>query len=188
MILAVSTSSPTVSVAIIDPAKREVVCAASKPGDHKASGRSLELIDALLNQASISLKDIELFVADLGPGSFTGVKVGVTVAKTFAYTHNRHVAGVSAFDLIGEGNIAISSRKNEWYLRQPGQEVKLVKDLPKDAMGYRVAAGDTHPDCARVLNLLDQLTPVSPVELVPEYGSEPSISKPKKHLGLGGAK
>ena len=52
--------------------------------------------------------DIDLIAVDVGPGSYTGLRVGVTCAKTMAYALNKPVIDVPIFDIIAE-NYAIGS-------------------------------------------------------------------------------
>ena len=47
-------------------------------------------------------KDIDLIAVDVGPGSYTGLRIGVTCAKTLAYALNKPVIGVPIFDIIAE--------------------------------------------------------------------------------------
>lgn len=48
-------------------------------------------------------RDIEGVVVSLGPGSFTGLRIGVTVAKTLAYVLERPIAGVGTLDAMARG-------------------------------------------------------------------------------------
>jgi len=53
-------------------------------------------------------KDIDLIAVDVGPGSYTGLRVGVTCAKTLAYALNKPVIDVPIFDIIAENYTADS--------------------------------------------------------------------------------
>jgi tRNA threonylcarbamoyladenosine biosynthesis protein TsaB len=52
-------------------------------------------IERLLERHSVTLRDIECFAAASGPGTFTGVRAGLTAAKGFAHAAGRTVVGVS---------------------------------------------------------------------------------------------
>lgn len=70
-----------------------------------------ELIPAIrttLHEIGWSPGDIDLIAVDVGPGSYTGLRVGVTCAKTLAYALNKPVIDVPIFDIIAE-NYAIGS-------------------------------------------------------------------------------
>jgi tRNA threonylcarbamoyl adenosine modification protein YeaZ len=60
-------------------------------------------IDVTLKQAGVSLKDVGGIGVGLGPGSWTGIKVGVTVGKMLAFSAGKHVAGIPALDALAYG-------------------------------------------------------------------------------------
>ena len=57
-------------------------------------------IDATLNQAGLKLNDVEGIGVGLGPGSWTGIKVGVTVGKMLAFSSGKPVAGIPTLDAL----------------------------------------------------------------------------------------
>jgi tRNA threonylcarbamoyladenosine biosynthesis protein TsaB len=78
-------------------------------------------IDALLGRHGVQLTDITLFAAAAGPGTFTGLRVGLTAAKGFASALGTLAAGVSnlqALALLGEGPLraaVLDARRGEVY-------------------------------------------------------------------------
>ena len=70
----------------------------------------LEMIDGALRKAGVLLADIELFAVASGPGSFTGLRIGLATAKAFAVHLRREVIGVSTLAAVAhasklDGNI-----------------------------------------------------------------------------------
>ena len=57
-------------------------------------------IDFVLKEAGLGLEDIQGFGVGLGPGSWTGIKVGVTVGKILAYSTNKPVSGVPTLEVL----------------------------------------------------------------------------------------
>lgn len=57
-------------------------------------------IDSALNEAGLTLDDIQGLGVGLGPGSWTGIRVGVTVGKILAYSAGKPVAGVSTLEVL----------------------------------------------------------------------------------------
>ena len=182
MIAAFSTSCPLASVALIS-AKGEVLASSEELSPMRASGTCLNLLRALLDNRSASLADIELFASDLGPGSFTGVKVGVTLAKTLAFAQGKKAAGAPSFDLIDpSGVVVMPSKKGEWFVRRPGEQPVRSHELPAGRFsGFGPGIENpVFPHAERFAKLVDRLVSVEAELLVPNYVIEPSISVPKK--------
>jgi len=167
--LLISTSSPFVSVALFEDASLRGFLSEEAP--MRASGTALRLLEEVL--AGIGKEAIEVWAADLGPGSFTGVKVGVTLAKTLAYALGKKAAGFSSFDLIDAGAAAVRSRKGMYLVRDD----EGVEELPEDHPRV-VAANRSYPSAAN--GSFASLVVFGPEELMPNYVLEPSISKPKQ--------
>jgi tRNA threonylcarbamoyladenosine biosynthesis protein TsaB len=100
LILALDTSGDICSVAVSDDSRER----ASYHFRHerRLSERLSAIVSFVLRDAGASLRDVETFAVGLGPGSFTGVRVGVTMAKTFAFALNRPVVGISSLDALAE--------------------------------------------------------------------------------------
>ncbi len=85
-------------------------------------------IKKLLEENSISLKDIDLFAVNHGPGSFTGIRAGVTVAKTFAKELNKNAAGINSLDILYKAyenldpDIILDARREQFYFRKPDKK------------------------------------------------------------------
>jgi tRNA threonylcarbamoyladenosine biosynthesis protein TsaB len=61
-----------------------------------------QMVDALLGQTQLSFRDIELFAVAHGPGSFTGIRVGVAAAKAWGTAFSRQVCGISVLEAMVE--------------------------------------------------------------------------------------
>jgi len=66
------------------------------------SVRLLEGIDYLLRSLQLSLKDIDAFAVISGPGSFTGVRIGLTTIKGLAETTGKPITSITAFEAWAE--------------------------------------------------------------------------------------
>ncbi|MFQ3586940.1 MAG: tRNA (adenosine(37)-N6)-threonylcarbamoyltransferase complex dimerization subunit type 1 TsaB [Fimbriimonadaceae bacterium] len=182
MILVLSATSPLVSVALLDTAQGTVVAAAEKESPRAASGTAIGLIDALFAETGRHGRDIGAIVADVGPGSFTGVKVSVTLAKTLAYSLRVPVAGVAAFDLVSPDRVvAIGGKPGHWFVRTPGCEPECRSGaFPSGAVGYGPGVEDpVFPAALRAGALAADLDYGEPARLQPLYVAEPNISAPK---------
>lgn len=65
------------------------------------SERLLPAIERLLHDADLSLADMDGIAVATGPGSFTGIRIGVATAKGFAYSLEKEIVGVTALEAFG---------------------------------------------------------------------------------------
>jgi tRNA threonylcarbamoyladenosine biosynthesis protein TsaB len=98
LILAIETATRAGGVAI---ARGENVLA-EVTGDPAISHSAnlIEMIQDTLNSVDATLKDVDLFAVAEGPGSFTGLRIGLATVKAFAVHLNRKVIGVSTLAAI----------------------------------------------------------------------------------------
>lgn len=176
MIVAFSTSSAVASVAVQLPGGE--IVERSQEAPRAASAACLAMLDDLLDGADS--REVEEWIADMGPGSFIGVRVGVMLAKTFAFAGKRQARGLSAFDLIdADRTVAFPSRRGEWFVRVPGEPPYRTADVPASAVGFGLGSADRFPSAARAIELRMRASLVAPEELRPDHLMEPAISQPK---------
>lgn len=92
-ILAVDTSAKSGSVALLEDSK--VLAQISGCEEALYSERLFRDLGKVQAKAQIHLKEIELFAVTTGPGSFTGLRVGLTAVKALAEVYQKPIAGVS---------------------------------------------------------------------------------------------
>ena len=73
------------------------------PGGLSHSELLLPMCKSLLTSLGLSIDDIDLFAAAAGPGSFTGVRIGVSVIKGLAFSKEKPCAEVSSLEALAEG-------------------------------------------------------------------------------------
>ena len=128
-VLAIDTSHATGSVALVvvggSPWDAEVVATASARVSNAHGESLLPLVEGVLRAAGVSLADVDLIAVGVGPGSFTGTRIGVATAKGLALGASKPLRGVEGFDALAasarapvdaEVAVAIDARKAEVYL------------------------------------------------------------------------
>ena len=98
LILAVDTSGRQSSVALLRNDK--VVAAAGGFSDEPYASRLFGDVERLLGQAGVELAQIEVFAVGTGPGSFTGLRVGLTAVKAWAEVFGRKIAPISGLEAV----------------------------------------------------------------------------------------
>jgi tRNA threonylcarbamoyladenosine biosynthesis protein TsaB len=97
-ILALDTSTMRGSVALLEG--REVVAELRLNSTNTHSALLLKSIDFLLDRLGWTLKDLTLVAAGIGPGSFTGIRIGISTALGISQSLGIPYAGVSGFDAL----------------------------------------------------------------------------------------
>jgi len=132
--LALDTATRDTSVALLD-GERTLAELCQPARSH--SRTLLPLIDRLLTEAGLSREQLEGVAVGVGPGSFTGVRIGLTVAKALAFAGRLHLVGVSSLRALAENGRglaevvcpAIDALKDEVYAASyrfaPGRESQL---------------------------------------------------------------
>jgi len=148
-LLCLSTAESGCSLAIIDG--KSLVCEEFWRSRLTHSKRLIKMIDHMLEKrACMELSDIDVFVAAKGPGSFTGLRIGISVVKGLAYAMEKPAAGVSSLDGISfrfvHSSIPVcvmmDAKRNEVYFAlyqfDHGRLVSKSRErvgCPEDAIG-----------------------------------------------------
>ncbi len=99
-LLSIETSGRKGGFAIVD--ETGVVCEifTDMQGAHVEKGS--KLIEMIMETASVSVQDIDAVAVSLGPGSFTGLRVGLALAKGICFAARKQLAGVPTLDSVAE--------------------------------------------------------------------------------------
>lgn len=97
-ILAVDTSSDVASAAIVDGERLVCECVLNNKLTH--SQTILPMIDEVFKKSELTPMDIDVFAVSYGPGSFTGLRIGVTTIKGLAHAVNKPVCGVNTLEAL----------------------------------------------------------------------------------------
>jgi tRNA threonylcarbamoyl adenosine modification protein YeaZ len=83
----------------------------------------MDEVDKAFDEAALSPKECDFFAAVTGPGSFTGIRIGISTAKGFALGTGKKLLGVTSFDLIsynvlenGDYLVAIDAAHGHYYV------------------------------------------------------------------------
>ena len=97
-VLGIDTSNATLSVALVD--KDQTLIEVTEHTKNNQSERLMPVIDSIFKQINRQPKDLDLIAVAQGPGSYTGIRIGVTVAKLLAWTLNKPLVGVSSLEIV----------------------------------------------------------------------------------------
>jgi tRNA threonylcarbamoyl adenosine modification protein YeaZ len=123
----------------------------------------------LVRQALTAGVNPDRVVVGMGPGPFTGLRVGISFARAFAAARNIEVLGICSLDAIvvdlDEYTVAIDARRKEiyWATYKSGSRVEgPAVNFPTDVDGYII---DRYPDITRMVELSAQTNHAEPFYL-----------------------
>lgn len=100
-VLGIDTSTMRASVGIIDDG--EVVAEYMLSGSRYHSESLTDMIDEIFRKLDFKIEDIDLLAVGIGPGSFTGVRIAVTMMKIYAQFLEKDICGVSSLAAMAVG-------------------------------------------------------------------------------------
>ncbi len=121
LILAIDTTTPIISVCLCE--RKKLLFEVEASSKVLNSSKLFTLVDFALSQCGKNAKEIEVIAVAVGPGSFTGVRVGVAAAKGMAYALNASVVAVSTLEAMAllypiEGRLLfpiLDARRKQFY-------------------------------------------------------------------------
>jgi tRNA threonylcarbamoyl adenosine modification protein YeaZ len=158
-VLAIDTSTSRTSVAIIE--NGAVLYSGFRDGA-TAHGPSLPA----LVQEGLAVSDVDQVVVGMGPGPFTGLRVGIAFAQSFALAREIPVRGICSLDAIAtqikedDFIITVDARRKEVYWARYTNGVRVGQpavNFPADVTGAPIHA-DLFPDMVSLVNLPGNIT------------------------------
>lgn len=98
IVLGIDTSGYVNAVGVSDGAC--ILSEESFPAKTDSLQQIVDNIDTVLKKAGLNLKEVEGIGVGLGPGSWTGIKVGVTVGKMLAFSTNQPICGIATLEAL----------------------------------------------------------------------------------------
>ena len=119
--LFIDTSNQDVSIALLKDGKIINKITKSIPNEH--SKYAVSYIDEVLKKSEITPKEVQSIMVVNGPGSFTGVRIGLTIAKVYALLNDIKVTLISSLKCLAIGNnknkyilSLINARNDNYYI------------------------------------------------------------------------
>ena len=150
LILALSCPAKGASAAVLRD--NEILAAFSAGDAMTGSELLLPMAEAALRSAGAAMNDVDLFAVTAGPGSFTGVRIGVALVKGLAFGRGKICCGVSTLEALAENAVPLpglvcpvmDARRGEVYAAlfesSDGALTRLLPDsaLPASELAARI--------------------------------------------------
>lgn len=95
-ILAIESSGKACGAAVLENGK--ILCEISICNEHTHSAKLMPMVEECLEKANVKIGEIDCFAVTTGPGSFTGLRIGICTIKGLAQPMNKRVAAVSSLE------------------------------------------------------------------------------------------
>lgn len=164
LILGIDTTTLVGSIGLIDDEKG-VLGEYTLNIKRTHSERLMPAISCLLSDVGVAIDDLDLVSVSKGPGSFTGVRIGVTTAKSLAQALGKPLVGVVSLDVLAHNLVNVQglicpildARKQEVYTAcyQAEGTGKLEKLMDYSALGIEALLAELNKSGQRVYFLGD---------------------------------
>ena len=107
-VLGIDTSSNATSIAVNEDNK--LICEYTVNTKTTHSQKLMPMIENMLKISEINVNDMDMISICQGPGSFTGLRIGMATAKALSHVNNLPIVGVNSLELLA-GNMDLSDKK-----------------------------------------------------------------------------
>ena len=157
-ILAIDTTSEVCGVAILEDENLKLENSLANGLTH--SENLMPLVKEALEKLNLSLKDIDMVSCCTGPGSFTGIRIGVASVKAICEVNNIKIAEVTSLESLAkniennsETKVAlIDARNNQCYMGIFDNEINLKEELIADDINVLLEKIEKYSDITFVGN------------------------------------
>lgn len=148
IVLALDTAGVDCAAAVYDSGSDSVMGEVTETIGRGHAEHLMDVVDAALAKADIALAAVERIVVTVGPGSFTGIRIGVAAARGFALSLNIPAIGVTTLEVM-----AATARE-----QNPGQSVLAAIDAKREEIYLQSFDADGRPlDEARAVTIDEAL-------------------------------
>ena len=128
-ILGIDTSTMAANVAVLEDDK--LICEYTIKTKKTHSQKLMPMIENMLKLSDLDIKEIDAIAICVGPGSFTGLRIGMATAKAMAHVNNIPLIGVNSLEILG-ANMDLCNRNICSILDAQRNQVYMNKYILKD--------------------------------------------------------
>ena len=185
-LLSIDTTSNVCSVAILD--NDTLICELNSTDMKTHSEKLMPLIDEALSKAKLKLADIEAIACGIGPGSFTGIRIGIATVKAIAEVFELPVIGITSLETLAFATTGkticslIDAKNNQVYCGIFNEEHTLLEDYIADDIHIAIKALKKYSNITFVGNGADLHEELLRKEF-PDCNIVPNVVQSAFHLG-----
>ena len=135
LVLAIDTAGVDCSAALYDGASGRLLSSVTETIGKGHAERLMAIVDEALDEAGLQLPSVQRIAVGIGPGSFTGIRVGVAAARGLALALNVECVGVTTLETLAAAHLA----------KHPGRPVVAVMDAKRDEVYAQAFSAEGSP-------------------------------------------
>ena len=194
-ILYIDNSSSFLYSGIIE--KNNLICEVKKEFGHNLSEEALPAIVSMFDENNLKSTDIEKIIVVNGPGSFTGIRIGITIAKVFAWSLNIPITTITSLEAMmlsskeqsfhvpiidarrGYVFAAIYDDKNQEILKPQHIKLDMLNQKLEQMSNYKFITNDEidldgkveeySPNILRITKYFENKESINPHSVNPDY-------------------
>lgn len=194
-ILYIDTSSSYLYSGIAE--ENNLICEIKKEFGHNLSEEALPAIASMFNDNNIKSTDIGKIIVVNGPGSFTGIRIGITIAKVFAWSLNIPITTITSLEAMmlsskeqcyhipvidaRRGYVfgAVYNDKNQEILKPQHIKLDILSQKLEQISNYTFITNDEleldgnveeySPDILKIIKYFESKEPINPHSVNPDY-------------------
>lgn len=175
----------------------KLLCQVKKEFGHSLSEEALPYIVSMFNENNLTARDIDKIIVVNGPGSFTGIRIGITIAKVYAWSLNIPITTITSLEAMmlssNENKVkvpmidarrryvfsAIYDKNNQVILKPQhikmddlNKELEKLSDyiiITKDELEDYNNKEDYNPDILKIIKYFKDKEPMNPHGVNPDY-------------------
>ena len=137
-VLAIDTAGVDCSAAVYDASSDQMLSVVSERIGKGHAERLMAMVEEALDSAKLDLQTIDRIAVTIGPGSFTGIRVGVAAARGFGLALGIDTVGISTLQVLAQAHL----------LQSPDSPVIAAMDAKRDEIYAQGFGADGVPLCA----------------------------------------
>lgn len=126
-LLAIDTTTEKIIIGLYNEGKRSFFV--GEKGSKRHNSALLTNIDNILSENCLSINDIDVFGVVSGPGSFTGIRIGVATVNALAFATQKPIVEISSLEQNDDGSskmVLLDCKHNNYYVGIFGEETQYL--------------------------------------------------------------
>lgn len=181
MILFIDTHTELITIAL---KTKDNLFIKTKESEYSHSIYTMLMIEELFKENNLNVKDLDEIIVINGPGSFTGIRIGLSIAKTIAYALNLKIHTISSLkaylissDINEEKMAVIEDNKGYYVCAFDKNNNTIVEETYLEENPYQYKEVDYRLDINKIIEYCNKLESENPHHIKANYIKKIEVEK-----------